>query len=132
MNGQPSRIGNEAAQKALREQDRRLHDFELAALEGILSTESGRLYLYRLIYIVAGLENNPCNHDVKDGACAGLHSWFASGMSEVGRRLKAEIQDNFPRQWVRLIDEQVARAEKATLERERILNKAEKETPDDD
>ena len=49
---------NKVLQRALKNNERRLRDFELADLESVLATFEGRRFYYRLVFEVCNLESS--------------------------------------------------------------------------
>jgi len=114
---------NKVLQRALKNNERRLRDFELADLESVLATFEGRRFYYRLVFEVCNLESSSFNPLIKDGACAAQHMAHMEGRRDVGRVMLQEAQAHCPDLWRKLLNEALVEAEAANAEREH-LNKA--------
>lgn len=111
-------LSNPRVQKALKEEERRLRDWELADLETILGLREGRRFYYRLVFELGNLEGSSWFPAVKDGMSAALYSAQHEGVRWVGRTLAEEAQRHFPDLWRLLLNERLAREEADVARRE--------------
>lgn len=114
-------LGNRGYQKAREKHDRELRAFEISDLEKILATDYGRRFYYRVVFEVCSIHGPSADLNIKDGYCAGLHSFFKDGMRYVGRILELEAWHHFPELWNQALNERLSRNRYEMEERAKLL-----------
>ena len=120
----PGGLSNVSLQRALKDNERELRDFEAVDLETVLSSEAGRRFFYRLVFEVCNIESSAFNPLIKDGVCAGLHMAHMEGRRDVGRVMLQEAQAHCPALWRKMLAEALVRAEAAAAKHEQLLQAA--------
>ena len=123
-------LANQGLQRALKDNERALRDFETLDLEQVLETEHGRRFYYRLVFEMCNLESATFNPQIKDGVCSSLHMAHDEGRRDVGRVLLQEAQAHCPHLWRQVLNEALVRAEAASAAQEQITKAV--GVPDDD
>jgi hypothetical protein len=100
--------GDPKVQKALKAEENTKRSQDMADLEVVLGTVSGRRYLYRQIFLAGGLWSSCWHGDVRDGVCAARHDSYAQGFHDMALKIATEIRDEFPKQFKQMWNENFA------------------------
>jgi len=116
---------NMKLQRAMKDEERRLREWEIADIGEVMGTQAGRRFVYRIIFEVGNLESSSWCPTIKDGVCSALHMAHLEGMREGGRVVMREIQRHYPEQWQVMLNERLAKEAADNIQRENIHQSAE-------
>jgi len=117
-------LGDADRQEKLKQGERRLRDFELSDLEGVLRTPYGRRFYYRVVFEMCDLKGGSFYGEIKAGDSAAQHSARKEGIRQVGRWLDNEASEHFPELWLLAEQERLARVQADNERREQELKSA--------
>jgi hypothetical protein len=115
------------AQSILKAESRKMRGWELADLETILRSASGRRFYYRLVFEVCKLESSSARLNIREGDTAGLHTYFYEGQRSVAQTLALEAQTHCRELWVTMLSEALARDAADAVMKEKTIQSAEKD-----
>lgn len=99
---------------------RDLRPFEKDDLEGVLRTEQGRRFYYRLVFELGDIEGVSFTGSIKDGVAAFGHTAYNEGIRAFAHQLMDEATRHYPDLWEKMLVERIARRQ-----RESIISKQE-------
>ncbi len=112
MMADPQKVGD----RRRRARDTRTR--EQMDLEAVLSSESGRRFYYRVVFLLCDIEGDTFDGKVRDGFCVAMHQARDNGKRWIGRKLRDEAQATCPDLWVAMIEEGIARERQRLIERQ--------------
>lgn len=93
-------------------ENKRIVEQAAGDLRSIMDEEGGRRFIYWLIFAHLGLQDGSFLDETKDGISAALRQAWRDGPRHKARELHNQVRDQFPRQFLAMMAEQIAEAER--------------------